>query len=469
MNRLEVQQTLSNLKALEVIWGEKYLYENEYFRVFRFRENEFKARYRNNLFKVSYLYLLFLPSFFIKLIANILFIFFKPGKKIQSNDKKYDFLFVSHFTKSNPNYAQCLNENSDSESITIYFNHSKPNEKFELRLNTSRNRNILLLPKNLPIKASLESIIRIYLDALNKYLLLFFSGKFGSISDKRIIIGAIYSQISRRTISNHFIFIQFMEILQNSSISNVVIPFEGHAYEYVIKQACRISPKTKIIFFQHAPVSAGQFSMMEKTLIDNHLILFSSAIVRNWFISNEISSKAKSYTLGSPKFREVKDINSKSNIILLTPEGINASIFRFLKTLPKIEKVFRNYKIILRIHPDIRVSLINLLLIKLFLQANRLEISKSSLTTDLKKSTYCLFSASSVGLEAIPYKCIPIFLGSDLENELTNPLFVYSQKYKIFTFQEFNSKNKKLPSIKKFYPNYYNKLNPKIIYSNHRK
>lgn len=471
MENIEVQQTLSDLKKLENIWGEKYLYENEYFRVLRFRENEFKAKYRINLFKKIYLYLFFIPSSFIKFFINILFILFKPGKEIQKSKLKHDFLFVSHLTKSNPNlegedriYGQYLNNNFSRETITVYFNHSKLNEKLELKINDNFNRNILLLPKNLQIRVSLNCILSIYLDALRKYFLFCFKSKFPSIIDKRLAIRALYSQVSRRSISNHFIYVQFIKLLQSSNISNVIIPFEGHAYEYVIKRACKIYPKTNLIFFQHAPVSRGQFSMMNKTLIENNIVLFSSELVKKWFIKNKILDKAKALTIGSPKFVKVKKRNVKTNTILLTPEGLNTSLFNFLKAIPEIKKIFCNYRILLRLHPDMRMTLLNYFVVKLFVWTNRLEVSKCSLISDLEKSKYCIFTASSVGLEAIANKCIPIFFGSALENELTNPLFIYEGRFKIFTFTELTSKTKNLPKLEIFYTNYYNKLNPRAIY-----
>jgi hypothetical protein len=109
------------------------------------------------------------------------------------------------------------------------------------------------------------------------------------------------------------------------------------------------------------------------------------------------------------------------------------------------------------------MTLLNYFVVKLFVWTNRLEVSNSSLISDLEKSKYCIFTASSVGLEAISNKCIPIFFGSDLENELTNPLFLYEARYKIFTFKELALKRKKLPKLEFFYPKYYNESNPRII------
>ena len=152
----------------------------------------------------------------------------------------------------------------------------------------------------------------------------------------------------------------------------------------------------------------------------------------------------------------------RSNIkkkIVLAPEGLNSTLKEFLY-LAKILILQNHKKIVLRIHPALKVDIQNRYILRKLSKKDVFEISQSSLKIDLADAKYCIFRASSVGLESLAYQTIPVFYGNKWENENVNPLKIIDTDY-IFL----DSENLKLlkslkpkKDVTKNWISYYSKL-----------
>jgi hypothetical protein len=403
----------------------------------------------------------FFPILVFKYFLNTLFVICLPGSYPNLSGKKIDYLFFSHFTKSNPKngsdriFGKLLDSKKSVKRI-MYFNHSKFYQFFLLKDKKPEHT----LTKNLPIRDSIISINRIYTNAI--YLYFHILSKFKSTNG--IEISTLFEQISRRTISNYFIKKQVEKIFLNNNVKNVVITYEGHAYEYIISSCINRLGGIKLFLYQHSPFSKGQFSMTSKKLINGNILLFSSKTVKKYFIENQLVKENSAILVGSNKYqkREKFARRKKFQQVLLAPEGINSTFSDYLG-LSRILKSRMQINVVLRIHPDMNLSIKNYLKLKLFLFLGLVSLSNNSLKEDLKLSKFCIYTASSVGVEAIDNYCTPIFFGTKLDYKYVNPLYIFSnlnyidKDVKNFDFSEFKEINWSKTE------NYYSKLKSNLL------
>lgn len=323
-----------------------------------------------------------------------------------------------------------------------------------------------LLPKNLPIGTSIRHIISIYWDANRHYVNLVFKFKPDSKSKyfHRLELAAIYSQIKRRTISNFFIRKHFDFILQHCEVKNVVITYEGHAYEYIINNLCEVND-VNLCLYQHSPFSLGRFSMLNKKLINNNFVAFSSKIVRDWFVANDYLHKSHSFIVGTPKSSKPKFSQfelSEKKFILLAPEGVNSALKKYLSLARQLLKIgFVDVR--LRVHPDMNLFYYHWCKLIIFRGRKGVDRSIDNLDSDLCRSKYCVFTSSSVGIESLTHNCQPIFFGTELENIYCNPLFICASRFDTFLkIEGIELKTIKLKAKKSFL--YYDKLKPDALY-----
>lgn len=475
MDKSQLLDLVDKLKSIETKSNSSFRLENEFFRIIRFSESRFyKYRTLNDagLLKIFILCILFIPVISFKILINILFVLIFPGKIPKINNKYIKFLFISHATINhnykNYNdrfYGSLINYKTNSLHFVVYFNHLKPFQKL-LSIRNQQAQTPYLLTKNLDLRSSLIEIYKIFKDGLMGFLKLLYLQNVRNRSEFALTLGSLYSQCGRRTVSNRFIYIQISNILKDSKVDNLVLTFEGHATEYLLKQCFKkYNENGSVFLYQHSPFSLGQFSALSHDLIKDSKILFSSPIVFKWFTKSKMPKTTTLFLVGSNKaVKNQKQIMKTTNTVLLAPEGSKHSIRQYIRLARILLENKDLNEIILRLHPDSYLSSITKCKLKILKRLQRIKISKVSLSDDLKVAKYCIYSASSVGVEAIYYKTIPIFYGTRLERIFTDPLFlgddsqhnnIDSQTNKFINFSKFRDKSVL----------YYSNYNLKIINS----
>ena len=465
MDKLLFDRVTLCLKEIESNPIFQYKLENEYLRIIRYSESTFK-KYKyflsNNVFNALMIWMLFIPLSLIISLVNISFVLLFPGHYPKISKKKLDCLFISHATKSNPNhkgedriYGHLNKANRKYTSATLYLNHFSILSFKKPKLNQSKTK--YLLSKNLPLKDSILVIILININAIFAYFRITFSLLSRKNSNLAMQLGYLYNQVSRRTISNHFIGKQISKILNETIVRNIVLTFEGHSYELVIqKKAELVKFKPRIFAYQHSPISISQIHNLRFIQNQCHAILFSSKHVQKWFYAHENISKSKLVLIGSNKSIGIIQKSFNKNTFLIAPEGNNRMVSEFINIVLLLKQSVYKSQIIFRIHPDMYLNLKNMAKLSAIRKQFKIHISDGSLDKDLMISEFCIYRGSSVGLESINYGCKPIFYGTQSERKIVDPL----------ALTNLSLKNKKMSVMKdQKYLFYYN-INEKFEYYN---
>ncbi len=205
-------------------------------------------------------------------------------------------------------------------------------------------------------------------------------------------------------------------------------------------------------------------------------ILSSGNYAKKKFLDNGFKED-KIFNIGLNKSKNnliplKKNKNCKKNCLLI-PEAFEEEIFILidfaLETLKKNKKI----KFILRLHPSTDVKLISK--VKKYLTGKHIFLSKSSLESDLSKSSIALYRGSSTIIKAIKANLLPVYIPKNDELSI-DPLFeLRKQKPKINSSKDFiilydaliknNFKysRKKINIIKKFNEDYFSSLQYKNI------
>lgn len=409
----------------------KYKEENEYLRIIRYSESilkKYKYFVSNNLYKTLLIWTLFIPLSLIIFLLNITFVLLFPGHYPKISKKSLDCLFISHATKSNPNlkgedriYGLLSKANKKYLSATIYLNHFSSLSFRKTKWNQSKTN--YLLSKNLPIRDSILVIVLININTILTYFRITFSALFRKNFNLSMQLGYLYNQVSRRTISNHFIGKQISRILNETDVRTIVLTFEGHSYEHVIQTKAELAKfKPRIFAYQHSPISPSQIHNLSFIQNKCNAILFSSKHVQKWFYTLSNKDKSRLVLIGSNKSSGImqKTFNKKS--FLIAPEGNNRLVSEFIDIALILKQKFYKSQIIFRIHPDMYLNLKNMAKLSSIKKESEIHISNASLDKDLMSSEFCIYRGSSVGLESINYGCKPIFYGTQSERNVVDPL-----------------------------------------------
>ena len=166
---------------------------------------------------------------------------------------------------------------------------------------------------------------------------------------------------------------------------------------------------------------------------------------------------AKKYLVGSNKYSSTQVPFQNRKSILLAPEGINSTLSEFLRLAEKLSSR-TDCKIVLRIHPSLKIDRHNKKYLYHLSSFSNIVISNQSLLNDFRQSKICIFRASSVGLESMAFGISTYFYGSEWENFYVNPLRHIPKNNKFINSKNLVSDLNKLQTTrKKIY--YYQKLN----------
>ena len=256
------------------------------------------------------------------------------------------------------------------------------------------------------------------------------------------------------------------------SLKKIILTYEGHSFEKLLISHCN---KNKIYtigyyFSVIRDFDTSIFYSMGKDTNPRSLWV-TGYNIKKFFKKklkiNNIESKIE--VIGySRKIKTNEKKIVKKKTILFCPEGLYSETLNMFDFASKLKKKFSSLHITLRIHPEIE-SFFHKKLSELDIN---IEISKNKLDKDLKDAAILIYRGSSVCINAVYQKVLPVYLNLDDKINL-DPLFQIS-KFSISKPEDFviilkflsNDKklNNYLDHLKKYASSYFENFRYKKVY-----
>jgi hypothetical protein len=244
----------------------------------------------------------------------------------------------------------------------------------------------------------------------------------------------------------------------------LVLTLEGHAHEaMLINLRKEFFPHTQVVAYQHAPVVPSQFNIkrVASMLNSTDLILTSGLNTKSFFL--QARPRARIEILGSPKAKEFEcQTKDESRLrVLLTPEAAREALIESARLARKLSINIPGALFTIRPHPDTSKKLMSVIK-EIFNGRPNIQISESTLSTDLRLSHITIFRSSSAAIEGLAFGSLPIHFELGGRGNL-NPLF--DAQYNVPAFYEYeglinylkkvnisksNSRDKQKESFKRF-------------------
>ena len=348
-------------------------------------------------------------------------------------------LFISHFTpaqiKSETDFFFGFNTFQES-SATFFLNHTRI---YSFQINTllknRKDRKSIINTKSLSINRILMLQLKQFKTTLQLLWYAIFSPNLSNY-ERRLLIRGCYFQHARASISNQVLTERLKTIFRNCKPIEIVITLEGHAYELGIINLCKkISPRTRILAYQHAPLVPHQFDFFRNaSQLDSEDVILTIGKASASFIESRLPHLDVK-VIGSPKFLMPKVVEKRnSNLTVLgAPEGTMKTSLKFVKLFNELSLQMPEIDFVLRIHPDANRKTLRAIK-KLIVLSKNLRISTKSLSDDLTESNVVVFRSSLVGIESLSRSALPLHYDSE-ENGGLNPLTIES----VFTYFTFSN------------------------------
>ena len=394
--------------------------------------------------------------------------------------KKLEFLFLSHAQKENiidkkkdhffalmPEYLKKIGNNV----AIIYTNHSKTRYLNKNKLINQKPIDITrkIVPKFLKPH---EHVYYFYIinklsyQVIKKGFELYFNEPLKSA----LLISSFVKFYSRSTYNNYLLGQRIEDYCLKTCTKSVFMTFEGKSYEqYVINRLQTNIPTLRIILYQHSPIVFGQIGVVS-FLRENHkkiIILTTGEIYKNYF--RKISKTPRYHVIGSQKaVRKINPKETKQPSFLFAPEGTNTATQDFIKLIFNLVKSYPSLKFTLRLHPNLKKSLLTEYALFRLRRYSNFSISKNNLGKDLAVSKFVFYRSSAVGIEALKSKSIPVFYSGASQTELdalcfTNDVAVTMKSIKDFPkLLTINNRNAYVQ--RKYFDALYSKLDYKILH-----
>ena len=398
----------------------------------------------------------------------------------QPKNRNLDFIFLSHAQKENiinkksdqffalmPEYSKKLGNNV----AIIYTNHSRTRY---LNKNKSINQKSIgitrqIVPKFLKPHEHIYYILlinKLAYQVIKKGFELYFSEPLKSA----LMFSSFVEFYSRSTYNNYLLGQRIEDYCLKTLTKSVFMTFEGKSYEqYVINRLQTNIPTLRIILYQHSPIVFGQIGVVS-FLRENHkkiIILTTGEIYKNYF--RKISKTPRYHVIGSQKaVRKINPKETKQPSFLFAPEGTNTATQDFIKLIFNLVKSYPGLKFTLRLHPNLKKSLLTEYALFRLRRYSNFSISKNNLGKDLAVSKFVFYRSSAVGIEALKSKSIPVFYSGASQTELdalcfTNDVAVTMKSIKDFPkLLTINNRNAYVQ--RKYFDALYSKLDYKILH-----
>jgi hypothetical protein len=361
-------------------------------------------------------------------------------------------LVIGHATKRNILTIYKVDQQKNDElyksmdNLYLYIDHSRKLAYFkQKKINLSEN--FVILPKTMGFKnltIFLKETTGLYI-LLNKMA---WRKDEKDLLPKKAISFLISGQLSYQTYSNYNLAKQIETIYESIQPHSVNFPIEGHAIEEYINYILNSELKVKnLMFHQISPLCQDQIGLREfisgKNLSDATVIKVGNAVSRKYL--NELNPNLNMVSESVEKKKEIHICSVKKEFILLAPENFEYECMKFINLAKIIRLIDTEYKILFRHHPEYEFS-------KNFekeLNYLRLDssfvFSDSSLEFDLCRAKSVIHAGSSVSIDALFHKTVPIYYENDFEF-VTDPIL---NRYKF-----------DLPILHKSFDNLNGVLNP---------
>jgi len=394
------------------------------------------SRYSPLMSKVyTGIYTVNLLSFFFQIFRNVIYF----GKNILNSftyrelnlsiyDEKIDYLFISHYTGNQNNleyvdsyFGEVIKKiNINGVKVVVaYINHTSYKS-----INVCSNQiDSILLDR----KINFFKLIQIYKESL--FALLKFKSIGNNTISKRLSIKAQIGLFSPGTISTQIIAYHIQTLVSKLSPKNLVTTYEGHAWERLCFSLAReVNPLIKCIAYQHAPIFKYQHAIKRNIggNYDPDIILASGIVSESQLLSFEQLRNSNVYLLGSGRFAPIvpnpNQFSSSVDTCLVAPEGTILECLILFGFALECAKRLDNISFIWRFPPQVDIQILKKSDVKFKNLEENISISKVSLESDIKTSSYILYRGSSVVIQAVLLGLKPIYFMQ--YNELSmDPLF----------------------------------------------
>jgi len=364
-----------------------------------------------------------LSMFRLSLIIMVSGVLFRQNTSFKQKIENTEVLFVSHGTKGN-----LLNRDKDIffdlmplnfqkqknlRCSVLYTNQNLFRFRVDNELLDHKNKelNHILLPKFLSFTEHAK-----YVFTTSHFALRALKLSFRYYSDKpdlsRVLICSIPWYFSRATYSNYSLLAKVKEVQSKNILKAIFLTFEGHSFEQLIVDGLKEdSQKTDIFFYQHSPIITLHYGIRCFLIQLKYKItvLTTGVFYTEYFQSLSKLPRYKVIGTNKSKLPASNSEVEKINRIVYAPEGTNLATKDFLDLIRCIIKDLPAFSHLLRLHPDVKLSLrLKLELIRLRKHYN-FSISSNDLESDLTSAKYLVYRSSAVGIESLNYDLLPIF------------------------------------------------------------
>ena len=401
------------------------LLSNSYFRVPK-NNPEFLKKYKSleflNSGRIAIIVILFaIPKILLNLTTSLFgsILLAKQYKYFTIKNKTRGALFVSHGTRNNLSgetdvYFSDIPSIIGRQKCTIlYLNHNNGKYKVNSKKLSQKPNcvNSILMPKFLRPTEFVQ-----YLDHCLKLLRIQIKIS-QSYKDKNsfkaiILIHAIKWIFSRESYNNYLIIRRIKEINSQIWIDMAFFTLEGHSYEEIAANFIKSkNDKVKLFLYQHSPITKAQKGVeyFLRNLKYPVTLLTTGPAYSKFLMTFSLQNKV--FCIGSNKIIESNTNQiTKINNLLVAPEGTAMASNQFMHYLIRISKIYQSYSFILRLHPNLRFNISTVILKMRVNKLKNVHISKKSLLQDLQRSQATLYRSSTVALETLKARNIPIFV-----------------------------------------------------------
>lgn len=364
------------------------------------------------------IYPLFLFTFFLKILIRSVF-FILTRKKIEVENQEYfDNLVLTHFVRNNqftknsdPFFGGLITnlEQLNLKNICLYTNQMRKQPSRKLMKELSKE-SIYLIPKLIPREYYLDYIVEVFRKSM-KLLKVSIKGKLDKESNAFFYLIAAVKMFNRDTYVTYNLARTLIIYVQKYKIQNVFMTFEGHSFEQLIVDILK-PHNVNVYLVQHSPITENQkgvnYLLASADRYTN--ICVTGEIFVEYFIKH-LKFNGNVFKIGTHKYRNNTNSDiDKSKIILFAPEGKLTNLISYIRFVLKLKKELTDYRIKIRIHPNLRVPFYIKLFLRIYESRDIFKISEQSLESDLREAEFVVYRSSAVGIESLFYFCVPIYL-----------------------------------------------------------
>lgn len=427
LSNLEINHKLNFI--LSELGHEKYLV-NPYFRISKATpEQMYKYRdlkYSFQRSRILFYLLLSIPVNIGRILFFIFlsFIFINQNRIFSKHIDRAEYIFLSHGIGQNihqietdqffgviPAYLSGKKRNV----ATIYTNHHRLNFKNYSKLNLLNKKGIKknLLPKFLKPTENLSYLKTIVVPSFNCLIKGF--KKFRSDPDSAYLLiksGILF--YGRATYSNYLLLKRIEDAITKSNPNFLILTFEGHSYEqYILENVFSNHPEINLVLYQHSPIVPDHYGVESFLRSYKNKIVIAVTGKKYIEIFSKISLNPIYRIVGTSKALKIAPETNRnpSKTILFTPEGTKWTTYEYLRLIQYLSARKPNLNFRLRLHPNLKQSIIIKILIRWLNEKHNFSLSKNDLYSDLEQSKFVVYRSSAVGIESLMFNATPIFYG----------------------------------------------------------